>query len=62
MYLNDNNNDIYEVKWDEIQFILRGDNKRYDIIMPNDSCRVYIANNVAVLARKERKQPGYLYE
>ena len=56
-----NNNNIYIVKWEDVQFLLPGENRRYDIIMKDDSCKVYIANGIIVKARQERKQPGYSY-
>lgn len=56
-----NNKNIYIVKWEDVKYLLPGENKRYDIIMKGDSCKAYIANGMAVKARQERKIPGYSY-
>lgn len=56
-----NNKNIYIVKWEDVKFLLPGENKRYDIIMKDDSCKAYIANGIIVKARQERKLPGYSY-
>lgn len=56
-----NNKNIYIVKWEDVASLLPGENKRYDIIMKEDSCKAYIANGIIVKARQERKIPGYSY-
>lgn len=56
------NSGIYATTWDKVESLLPGENQRYDIIMPNDSCKAYIANGVVVQARQSRKDVGYLYE
>ena len=56
-----NNRDIYIVKWEDVKNLLPGENKRYDIIMKEDSCKAYIANGMIVKARESRKVPGYCY-
>lgn len=56
-YVNGDN--IYLVKWNQVADLLPGENKRYDIVMTKES---YIANNMVVKTRKERKTPGYSYE
>lgn len=56
------NSGIYGTTWDQVESLLPGENQRYDIIMPNDSCKAYIANGVVVQARQSRKDVGYLYE
>lgn len=56
------NTGIYLVKWDEVEKLLPGENKRYDIIMPQDSSKIYIANGIVVKARQERRITGYDYE
>jgi hypothetical protein len=56
------NSGIYGTTWDKVESLLPGENQRYDIIMPNDSCKAYIANGVVVQARQSRKDVGYLYE
>ena len=56
------NSGIYGTTWDKVESLLPGENQRYDIIMPDDSCKAYIANGVVVQARQSRKDVGYLYE
>lgn len=53
---------IYSVTWNLVETLLPGENKRYDLIMKDDSCKAYIANGLVVQARKDRKTPGYQYE
>lgn len=57
-----NNKDIYLVKWNEVENLLPGKNKRYDIVLSEESSNVYIANNIIVKSRTNRKVPGYSYE
>lgn len=52
---------IYTVKWNKVAALLPGENRRYDIIMSEDSCKTYIANGMVIQARKTRQQPGYKY-
>ena len=59
-YLN-NNNTIYCTIWSEVASLLPGENRRFDIIMKDDSCKAYIANGIVVQARQNRKDPGYEY-
>jgi hypothetical protein len=56
------NSGIYGTTWDQVESLLPGENERYDIIMPNDSCKAYIANGVVVQARQSRKDVGYHYD
>ncbi len=56
-----NNKNIYIVNWEDVKFLLPGENKRYDIIMKDDSCKAYVANGIIVKARQERIIPGYSY-
>ena len=56
------NKNIYSKSWDDIAPLMSGNNLRYDIIMPNDSCQAYFANGVVVKSRQNRKNPGYNYE
>jgi hypothetical protein len=56
-YVNDGN--IYMTTWDEAGKLMPGENKRYDIIMPEDSCKAYIANGIVVQARQSRLNSGY---
>ena len=56
-----NNKDIYIVNWEDVACLLPGENKRYDIIMKEDSCNAYIANGMIVKGRESRKTAGYSY-
>ena len=60
LFLNQNDN-IYSTMWDKVADLLPGENKRYDIIMKEDSCKAYLANGIVVKSRKSRKIPGYEY-
>lgn len=56
-----NGSTIYAAKWDSVADLFVGDNHRYDIVMPEDSCGAYIANGVVVKSRQSRMEPGYNY-
>jgi hypothetical protein len=56
------NKGIYEVTWDAVASLLPGKNKRFDIIMSENSCKAYNANGIIVKARLGRKLNGYSYE
>ena len=60
-YLNKSKK-IYATKWDMVGSLLPGENRRYDIIMKDNSCKAYIANGIIVQARQNRKMPGYNYQ
>lgn len=53
---------IYSITWDKVESLLPGENKRYDLIMDDSSCKAYIANGIVVQARMNRTNPGYVYE
>jgi len=59
-YLNESKT-IYCTLWNEVSSLLPGENRRFDIIMKDDSCKAYIANGIVVQARQDRKEPGYPY-
>lgn len=56
-----NDTTIYAGKWSDLGYLFEGENLRYDIIMPEDSCKAYFANGVVVKARQDRTEPGYSY-
>ena len=55
------NKEIYLTMWDKVSSLLPGENRRYDIVMKDDSCKAYIANGIVVKARQNRVEPGYSY-
>lgn len=56
-----NDTTIYAKRWDAVGDLFEGENKRYDIIMPETSCKAYIANGMVVKSRASRIVPGYDY-
>lgn len=55
-----NGNNVYKTTWDKITDLVTGKNERYDIIMPENSCKAYIANGVVVQSRQSRETSGYM--
>jgi hypothetical protein len=53
---------IYVRTWDAVASLMPGKNIRFDLLMTHDSCKMYIANEIVVQARQERRVPGYQYE
>jgi len=56
-YVNGKN--IYYARWNSISNLFPGENKRFDLMMSDDSCKAYIANGLVVQARLNRMQFGY---
>lgn len=56
-----NGTTIYAKKWDQVGDLFVGENKRYDIIIPETSCKAYVANGMVVKSRLSRTVPGYNY-
>ena len=56
-----NGTSIYSRRWDSVSDLFDGHTARYDIIMPDDSCGAYFANNIVVKSRKNFCEPGYNY-
>lgn len=50
---------IQVTDWEKVQDLLPGAQRRYDLLMPHDSCGAYLANGVVVKARVSVKEPGY---
>jgi len=59
-YINGDN--IYLTSWDKATNLLPGENKRYAIVMPSNSCKAYIANEIVVRSRQSHLVSGYGYD
>lgn len=47
--------------WDRVATILPDPQYRYDLVLSNDSCQAYLANNVVIQARASLMKAGYKY-
>lgn len=54
-----NGKQIYYARWNSIDNLFPGENKRFDLMMSDDSCKAYIANGLVVQSRLSRMQFGY---